>query len=74
MKLVLDSKGLAEALSMSPLTVRQSASRNPERLPPRLAVPGRKLLWAVKDVEEWIEKHRSTKSSGDQDSAKPSGE
>lgn len=60
MKLVLDTKGLAEALSISPITVQQNASRYPERLPPRLNTPTRKLLWAVKDVEEWIEKHRAT--------------
>lgn len=59
MKLVLDVKGLAEALSISPMTVRQNASRHPERLPPRLNTPSRKLLWAVKDVEDWIDKHRS---------------
>ena len=60
MKLVLDVKGLAEALSISPMTVRQNASRFPGRLPPRLNTPSRKLLWAVKDVEEWIEKHRAS--------------
>lgn len=58
MKLVLDVKGLAEALSISPVTVRQNASRHPERLPPRLNSRGRKLLWAVKDVEEWVEAQR----------------
>lgn len=59
MKLVLDVKGLAEALSISPMTVRQNASRYPERLPPRLNTPSRKLLWAVKDVEDWIDQHRA---------------
>jgi predicted DNA-binding transcriptional regulator AlpA len=60
MKMVLDVKGLAEALSISPVTVQQNASRHPEKLPPRLNIPTRKLLWAVKDVEEWIEKHRAS--------------
>lgn len=67
MKLVLDVKGLAEALSISPMTVRQNASRHPDRLPPRLNTPSRKLLWAVKDVEDWIEKYRRT-CSGDSQS------
>lgn len=58
MKLLLDVKGLAEALSMPVVTVRQYASRHPGKLPPRLKVPSRKLLWSVKDVEDWIEKHR----------------
>lgn len=58
MKLVLDVKGLAEALSISVLTVRQNASRHPDRLPPRLKTPSKKLLWSVKDVEQWIDSHR----------------
>ena len=58
MKLLLDVKGLAEALSMPVVTVRQYASRHPEKLPPRLKLPSRRLLWSVKDVEDWIEKHR----------------
>lgn len=66
MKLVLDVKGLAEALSISPMTVRQNASRHPDRLPPRLNTPSRKLLWAVKDVEDWIEKYRRNKSGDSQ--------
>jgi len=61
MKLVLDVKGLAEALSLSVTSVRQLASRHPERLPPRLSLPHKRLLWAVKDVEEWIERHRKHK-------------
>lgn len=66
MKLVLDVKGLAEALSISPMTVRQNASRHPDRLPPRLNTPSRKLMWAVKDVEDWIEKYRRNKSGDSQ--------
>lgn len=66
MKLVLDVKGLAEALSISPMTVRQNASRHPDRLPPRLNTPSRKLLWAVKDVEDWIEKYRRNKPGDSQ--------
>lgn len=61
MKLVLDVRGLAEALSLSPVTVRQHASRFPDRLPPRLNTPSRKLLWAVADVEAWVEQHREKK-------------
>lgn len=60
MKLTLDAKGLAEALSLPVRTVQQYASRYPDRLPPRLNLPSRKLMWAVADVEEWIERHRAT--------------
>lgn len=58
MKLVLDTKGLADALSLPVTTVQQYASKHPEKLPPRLNTPTRKLMWSVKDVEAWVESHR----------------
>jgi hypothetical protein len=58
MKLVLDAAGLADALSMPITTIQQYASKFPEKLPPRLSTPTRKLMWSVKDVEAWIESHR----------------
>jgi predicted DNA-binding transcriptional regulator AlpA len=60
MKLVLDAKELAEALSLPVTTVQQYASKYPEKLPPRLTTPSRKLLWAVKDVEAWVDQHRAS--------------
>lgn len=62
MKLVLDAKELAVALSLPVTTVQQYASKYPEKLPPRLSTPSRKLMWSVKDVEEWVESHRTTKA------------
>lgn len=59
MKLTLDAKGLAEALSLPVRTVQQYASRHPDRLPPRLNLPSRKLMWAVSDVQAWVERHRA---------------
>lgn len=59
MKLVLDAAGLADALSMPITTIQQYASKFPEKLPPRLSTPTRKLQWSVKDVEAWIESHRA---------------
>lgn len=59
MKLVLDSRGLADALSLPLNTVRQYASKYPEKLPPRMNHPGRKLMWSVADVEAWVQKHRA---------------
>lgn len=59
MKLVLDSRGLADALSLPLNTVRQYASKFPEKLPPRLNHPGRKLMWSVEDVEAWVRSHRA---------------
>ena len=63
MKLIFDTKGLAAALSLPVTTVQQYASKYPERLPPRLKTPSRKLMWSVKDVEDWIERHRARPSA-----------
>lgn len=62
MKLTLDARGLSEAISMPLRTVQQYASRYPDRLPPRLNLPQRKLLWAVEDVQAWVQKHRPAAS------------
>ena len=59
MKLVLDAKELAVALSLPITTIQQYASKYPEKLPPRLTTPSRKLMWSVKDVEAWVESHRA---------------
>jgi predicted DNA-binding transcriptional regulator AlpA len=60
MKLVLDAKELAVALSLPVTTIQQYASKYPEKLPPRLNTPSRKLMWSVKDVEAWIEQYRAS--------------
>lgn len=59
MKLVLDAKELAVALSLPITTIQQYASKYPNKLPPRLNTPSRKLMWSVKDVEAWVESHRA---------------
>ena len=59
MKLVLDARELATALSLPHTTVQQYASKFPDRLPPRMRMPSRKLMWAVADVEAWVEAHRA---------------
>jgi hypothetical protein len=63
MKLILDAKGLAEALSMPVGTIRQYANKQPHKLPPQMETPTRKLQWAVKDVEAWVEAQRQTQSA-----------
>jgi predicted DNA-binding transcriptional regulator AlpA len=46
---------LAQILRRSPQTVKSDVSRRPETLPPRVRVPGgRRVLWRVQDVEQWI--------------------
>ena len=66
MKLTLDAKGLAEALSLPLRTVQQYASRHPERLPPRLNLPSRKLMWAIEDVQAWVNRHRAASTPAPQ--------
>lgn len=68
MKLVLDSRGLADALSLPLNTVRQYASKFPEKLPPRMNHPGRKLMWSVADVEAWVQKHRAVSTQAQPES------
>jgi len=59
MKLLLDYRELAEALALAPETVRQYAHKHPEKLPPRVKTQLSKHLWAVKDVEAWVEQARA---------------
>jgi len=47
-------KELSELLHKTPSTIQTYSSRNPELLPPRLPVPGMKLLWDLAIVEEWM--------------------
>jgi predicted DNA-binding transcriptional regulator AlpA len=68
MKLALDAKELADALGLTVSTVQQYASKSPEKLPPRLNIPGRRLLWAAEDVELWVNAHRQPTQT-QQDSA-----
>lgn len=50
---------LAPLLHRDVSTIKRDATRKPESLPPRLMIPGSsKLLWAEKDVWEWIESCR----------------
>lgn len=59
MELVIDTKGLAELLRLSVGTIHQYASKAPEKLPPRLQLPGRRLQWAVEDVQAWLQAHKA---------------
>lgn len=63
MKLVLNTKELAEALGLRPSTIHQYSTKRPDQLPPRLNTGSRRLLWAVKDVEEWVEARRPVEPS-----------
>ena len=54
----LTIKDLAKILNKSEKTIKNDVSRAPERLPPRLRIPGSdRVLWRAKTVCEWLEKH-----------------
>lgn len=59
--LVYDAEGLANAIGLTPATVRKYMNTAPEKLPPRLDLPYKwKALWSKQQVQEWLESHRST--------------
>lgn len=55
---LLDLLALSRLLGRSPETVRRDLRRNPEAVPPRVLVPGTRLLrWREADVQAWLERH-----------------
>lgn len=55
---LLDLEELAKLLRRSPETIKRDLRRNPEAVPPRLVLPGTRLLrWRAIDVKEWLEAH-----------------
>lgn len=49
---------LAQILGRSTHTIKSDIRRNPAAVPPRLQLPGTKLLrWRGADVEEWLSSH-----------------
>ena len=46
---------VANALNMSPATVRINVTRKPDSLPPRARIPGKKVQWFETEVIEWME-------------------
>jgi predicted DNA-binding transcriptional regulator AlpA len=56
-KLVLELGDLATLLGRSPETIRKDLHRNPAAVPPRLVIPGTRLLrWRAVDVHAWLAK------------------
>lgn len=52
---LLDLQALARLLGRSPETIRRDLRRNPDAVPPRLQLPGTRLLrWREADVEHWL--------------------
>lgn len=53
---LLDLQALARLLGRSPCTIRRDLRRNPDAVPPRLQLPGTRLLrWREADVALWLE-------------------
>jgi len=56
--LLLTLEDLSASLGRSPETIRRDLRRNPDAVPPRLQLPGTRLLrWRAADVEGWLEHH-----------------
>ena len=52
---LLDPHELAELLGRSPETIKKDLRRNPMAVPPRVHIPGTRLLrWRRADVEAWL--------------------
>ncbi len=53
---LLDLEGLARLLNRSPQTIRRDLRRNPDAVPPRMQLPGTRLLrWRESDVALWLD-------------------
>jgi hypothetical protein len=50
---VLDARGLAPFVKLSPSTISHDTSRRPQTLPPFFRI-GRKALWLYDDVVRWL--------------------
>ena len=49
---------LAAILGRSPQTIRRDLRRNPDAVPPRIQLPGTRLLrWRAIDVQAWLARH-----------------
>lgn len=61
--LLLTLEDLAAVLGRSPETIRRDLRRNPDAVPPRLQLPGTRLLrWRAVDVEAWLDLHAETRA------------
>lgn len=62
---LLTLSDLASMLGRSPETIRKDVLRNPRAVPPRVIIPGTRLLrWREVDVLEWIEQRVEGKVHG----------
>ena len=58
MNKLLDLFELAEVLGRRPETIKKDLKRNPGAVPPRIHLPGTRLLrWRPADVDAWLAEH-----------------
>lgn len=56
--MLIDINALAVLLQRSPETIRKDLARNPAAVPPRVRLPGTRLLrWRADDVDAWLSAH-----------------
>ncbi len=56
--MLIDIQELAALLQRSPETIRKDLRRNPAAVPPRVILPGVRLLrWRPADVDGWLSAH-----------------
>ncbi len=57
----LDIYELGEMLGKRPETIRKSLRRNPRLVPPKMHIPGTRMLrWRMHEVERWLDEQRDT--------------
>lgn len=62
---LLDVKDVAFMLGRSPETIRKDLRRRPDAVPPRIRLPGTRLLrWRAIDVETWLAALVEAKKNG----------
>ena len=64
MQKLLNLAQLADLLGRSAETLKKDLRRNPAAVPPRIAVPGTRLLrWRPCDVQDWLAAHVTSAST-----------
>lgn len=64
---LLDLDDLATLLGRSPETIKKDLRRNRLAVPPRVHIPGTRLLrWRVTDVEAWLASYVAQRTGGGQ--------
>jgi predicted DNA-binding transcriptional regulator AlpA len=56
----LDIWELSELLGRAPETIRKQLRSDPQRIPPRMHIPGTRMLrWKASEVEAWLEEQKA---------------